>query len=371
MANPTASSLPPLNPEHRRVAVSQFEHANQAVATGNYDYGIRLLLMCCKLDPANLIYRQTLRRTEKAKYKNNLRGGWLAWLTTWPAKARTKTALKTGDYLGVLEYGERVLARNPWDVGAQMDMAEAADELGQLDLAVWLLEQARQKSQTLPALNRALARLYEKRGNFTQAIALWNLVRKARPADKEADRKLKDLAVNETIARGNYEGAVADAGAVPKPRRRPVRRADPFQGIPPGRGRAGPRRRPRRRGAGADRPRRPGGRPDPRPPPGRPHQRQPVPAAGGRLPPQRRPGTGPRRLAGGAGPDRQRLRVGRGDDRPGNRAIPPEPGADGGALQGPPRRRGVASTSASASARRSTPANWNCTAARPNASRRR
>ena len=98
-----------------------------------------------------------------------------------------------------------------------MDMAEAADELGQLDLAAWLLEQARQKSQTLPALNRALARLYEKRGNFTQAIALWNLVRKARPADKEADRKLKDLAVNETIARGNYEGAVADAGAVPKP----------------------------------------------------------------------------------------------------------------------------------------------------------
>ena len=98
-----------------------------------------------------------------------------------------------------------------------MDMAEAADELGQLDLAAWLLEQARQKSQTLPALNRALARLYEKRGNFAQAIALWNLVRKARPADKEADRKLKDLAVNETIARGNYEGAVADAAAVPKP----------------------------------------------------------------------------------------------------------------------------------------------------------
>ena len=79
-------------------------------------------------------------------------------------------------------------------------------------LAAWLLEQARQKAQTLPALNRALARLYEKRGNFTQAIALWNLVRKARPADKEADRKLKDLAVHETIARGNYEEAVADAG---------------------------------------------------------------------------------------------------------------------------------------------------------------
>src|SRR5450755_1026708 len=110
MATPTSKSLPPLNPERRRVAVSQFESANQSVATGNYDYGIQMLLRCCKLDPGNLIYRQTLRRTEKAKYKNNLRGAMMAWLTAWPSKARTKTALKTGDFLGVLEYGERVLA---------------------------------------------------------------------------------------------------------------------------------------------------------------------------------------------------------------------------------------------------------------------
>ncbi len=217
MATPTSTSLPPLNPERRRVAVSQFEHANQSVATGNYDYAIRLLLSCCKLDPGNLIYRQTLRRTEKAKYKNNLRGAMLAWLTTSLAKARTKTALKTRDYLGVLEYGERVLAKDPWDIGVQMDMAAAADSLGQLNLGVWLLEQARQKTQTNAPLNRALARLYEKRGNFTQAIALWNLVRKAKPADQEASRKLKDLAVSETIARGNYDGAVAETSTVPKP----------------------------------------------------------------------------------------------------------------------------------------------------------
>ena len=157
MATPPTTSLPPLNPERRRVAVSQFEHANQSVATGNYDYAIRLLLSCCKLDPGNLIYRQTLRRTEKAKYKNNLHGGMLAWLTMWPAKARAKTSLKTRDYLAVLEHGERVLASDPWDVGAQMDMAAAADGLGQLNLAVWLLEQARQKTQTSAAQPRSPA----------------------------------------------------------------------------------------------------------------------------------------------------------------------------------------------------------------------
>jgi len=101
-----------------------------------------------------------------------------------------------------------------------MDMAEAADALGLLDMAVWLLEQARQKDPNLAAINRALARLYEKRGNFTQAIACWELVRKADPADIEANHKAKDLAASETIARGNYEegmggGSMGQQGTAP------------------------------------------------------------------------------------------------------------------------------------------------------------
>jgi tetratricopeptide (TPR) repeat protein len=251
MANPSDSSLPAPNPEHRRVATGQFDRANQVVATGNYDYGIRLLLSCCKLDPANLIYRQALRRTEKAKYRNNLRGSWFAWLTTWPVRARLKAALRGRDYLKALEQGERILMRNPWDVSAQMDMAEAADSLGLLDLAIWNLEQARQKQARDANLNRALARLYEKRGNFTQAMALWDLVRKGRPGDNEAAQKLKDLAVHDTIVRGHYEAAV---GA--KPPEAEAEDGNNVEAPPAQRNVEGPRRTPSREAAvpqGADR----------------------------------------------------------------------------------------------------------------------
>jgi tetratricopeptide (TPR) repeat protein len=212
MANANPPSLPAPTPEHRRVAAGQFEHANQVIATRkNYDYGIRLLLSCCKLDPANLIYRQTLRRTQRAKYNNNMKGGWLAWLRTWPIKARVKSALRKRDYQLVLEHAERVLVRNPWDVGTQMDLAAAADALGLLDVAVWSLEQARHKDPRKPLLNRTLAELYERRGNFTQAIALWEMVRKALPGDLEAEAKVKDLAASDTIARGHYQEAVGTA----------------------------------------------------------------------------------------------------------------------------------------------------------------
>jgi tetratricopeptide (TPR) repeat protein len=203
MAN--SNALPPPNAEHRRVAAGQFERANQVVATGNYDYGIRLLISCCKLDPGNLIYRQALRRTEKAKFGNNLRGSWHARWSTWAGKARVKASVGARDYLKVLEHGERVLMRNPWDVGVQMDMAAAADGLGLLDVAVWCLEQARQKTARDVALNRALAKLYAKRGNFLQAMALWQMILADNPADMEAQHMMKDLAAHDTIARGRYE----------------------------------------------------------------------------------------------------------------------------------------------------------------------
>src|SRR5205807_269634 len=103
-----------------------------------------------------------------------------------------------------LEHGEQVLCRNPWDLGTQMDMAEAFDALGLNDLAVFTLDQARQKYPKDATLNRALARLFEKRGDYQKAIILWQLVKDTNPTDVEAAHKAKDLAASETIQRGQY-----------------------------------------------------------------------------------------------------------------------------------------------------------------------
>lgn len=213
------------NPEHRRIAAQQFERARQVISGGNHDYAIDLLQTCCKLDPGNLIYRQALRRVEKSKYKNNLRGSMLAWLTTGPARVRLRRAKLGGDHLRVLERGEAILARNPWDTGAQVAMAEAADNLGLVDLAVWILVEARQKNPKDVRVNRQLARTHEKQGNFAQAIVLWDLVFKNDPTDHEAARKRKDLAATQTIQKGRYEemaveGEASDfreTGGTPKP----------------------------------------------------------------------------------------------------------------------------------------------------------
>jgi Flp pilus assembly protein TadD len=216
MSESTLSALPPLTPEHHRIAAEQFHRANQVLESGNHDYAIQLLLACCKLEPANLIYRKALRTTQKAKFKNNLRGSTFSKLTTSAGKARLMGAKRARDYLRVLETGEEILSQNPWDTKVQLDMAEAADMLGIIDVGIWLLLQAREKDSKDLTVNRALARLCEKRGNFMEAVKLWELVRQSDPRDQEAQAKVKDLAAHHTITRGGYEQAVGGGDSAGK-----------------------------------------------------------------------------------------------------------------------------------------------------------
>src|SRR5438132_6744618 len=117
MADQPTPTVPTPTVEQKRIAHDSFNRAKEAITTGNPDYAIALLLTCCKLDPANFHYRQTLRKTQKDKYGNNLRGSRFAFLSTPRWKAKVKAAKRSRDYLRVLEHGEQVLYRNPWDLG--------------------------------------------------------------------------------------------------------------------------------------------------------------------------------------------------------------------------------------------------------------
>jgi serine/threonine protein kinase len=202
---PGSSGVLDVSAEQRQAAAGQHERAVEVhTGGGDREYAFKLLLSCCKLDPENVLYRQTLRDVGKALAEQKGGGGWLKSLGALPARGRFRSARRSGDLRKVLEYGEEVLARAPDDVGTQMEMAEAAVELGLLPLGEWLLEQARAQAPENAAVLRALAGVAEKQGKFAQAVALWDEVRKADPSDPEARHKMNQLAAADTIARGNY-----------------------------------------------------------------------------------------------------------------------------------------------------------------------
>lgn len=191
------------------MAAGQYGRALQVLATGNLGYGIALLLSCCQLEPGNLLYRQALRQAQQNAAARRPRGRWLAWLRALPARIHLLIAQRARNHLKVLEYGEQVLTALPGHAGSQLAMAQAAEALGMDDLAVWVLEEARPRDAGRFPVHRALARLYERRHNLTGALAVWERLARALPADSEARQQLKDLAVRDTIARGGLDELTA------------------------------------------------------------------------------------------------------------------------------------------------------------------
>jgi hypothetical protein len=192
-----ASGQTSLSDERRRLAEGRFRHAQQSLAAGNHDYGIGVLLTCCAIDPGNVFYRQALRHAREAAGEHPAGGGWLRFGFTW-LKFQASKAL--GNRRKVLEHGERLLLLRPRDLGIPIEMARAAEGLGLLELAVWLLERAREHHSGEAKLNRALARLFEKQRQLDKAAALWQQVSEAEPDDAQAAAKVRELAARQTLA---------------------------------------------------------------------------------------------------------------------------------------------------------------------------
>src|SRR5690348_5182164 len=112
---PMSENVPKVSPEQRRAAAGQFERGKEVIASGNYDYGLQLMLNACKLDPTNFTFRQGLRQAQRDKYKNNGKGMTMAAMRTLPTKVKLQAAIKSQNWPKILEIGEEILTCNPWD----------------------------------------------------------------------------------------------------------------------------------------------------------------------------------------------------------------------------------------------------------------
>jgi serine/threonine protein kinase len=183
-----------ITPEQMRAAAAFHERAVQVlVEGGGLDYARQLLSNCMKLDPFNPTYRKTLRDLNKKQAGSGL-GRWLGSLNVMGIKSQLRAARTSRDWRKVLELGEDVLARQPADVETHIDLATAAEELDLPNLAMWFLHQARDLVPDNVELLRTMAQMQENRREWKKALVLWQMVQQARPDDKEARHKIKELA---------------------------------------------------------------------------------------------------------------------------------------------------------------------------------
>jgi tRNA A-37 threonylcarbamoyl transferase component Bud32/tetratricopeptide (TPR) repeat protein len=201
----TPAGARPTVGEGKRIASGQFEHATHAVATGNFDYGIMLLLNCCRLEPGNIAYHQALRNAQFARRAAPGARPWRSLPIRWLLQLGLKLAVQMRQPLRVLTLARQLLTCDPEDLATQLEMARAARDAGFFDLALWLLETAQAANPEHDAATRALAELLEDRGEFGRALALWEGVVRENPNDGAAGKKVRDLAAR--VATGKVYAA--------------------------------------------------------------------------------------------------------------------------------------------------------------------
>lgn len=192
---------------NKKIAADCWRRGNEALAKENWDYSIEMFTTAVKLDPEALLYRQTKRGAERKKYGDNNTGSKMGVLKLAGSKTKIKNSRRKKDWAAVDEIAEESLSINPWDPALNADMAEACQNQGYLDAAIFGYKMAIENDKANKAYYTQLGTLLEEKGEFKHARECWEMAFKLDPMDGEARSKVTALMATETRVRGGYDGA--------------------------------------------------------------------------------------------------------------------------------------------------------------------
>ncbi len=185
-----------------------YRRGNDAMQKQNWDLAVEMFSTCVKLVPDNLLYRQFLRNSAKKKYGDNGKGaGTFAKTKLMGIRSRVKKARQAEQWEEASKAIEEGLYLNPWDTHLNIDLAEVSIQLNRGEIAKFAYMEAIRTDQKNVAIFQALAGLLRDRGEYDEAIKVWEQVSRMNPADLHAMRKITELQTEKTTHRGGYEDA--------------------------------------------------------------------------------------------------------------------------------------------------------------------
>jgi tetratricopeptide (TPR) repeat protein len=201
--------MPPESGKADRQKAKTFsEYGNDAALKGNLDYAIDMYRQACKLVPDNLSYRQALRGVQRRKFNNDpSKVGMLVGARNQPIRMRARSARSKGQFAQALDICEEAFTNNPWDIATAREAAEAAEQIGCLAMAEWIVESMLSVAKDADFFRHA-AHIYERNEHWHKAIASWEQVKKIDPNDEDASRQINALSASATIKRAGLDEAL-------------------------------------------------------------------------------------------------------------------------------------------------------------------
>lgn len=211
--NNQAGGLAPLTAPMRQRLQKVFEHAQRCVDKQDYDYANKLFTQCLVEDPGNLVYLQNFLANLQQKYGDNQKGSRLAGLKIKSHRSSLSKATRKGEWESAMQSGCSALALNPWDIPTLLALASAYMEMKSDECELFCLRSALNTDSSSVDVNRQAGLALQRMGQFDQAIACWQRVKKALNEDEQARQAIARLSVEKTLDEGGYDPSLLDSQA--------------------------------------------------------------------------------------------------------------------------------------------------------------
>jgi tetratricopeptide (TPR) repeat protein len=199
----------PPSPQQQQRCQQAYEKGMQNVKQRNFDYATQMFAQCVEGDPGKHEYIAEFIATLQKKYNNNKKGSSFAGIKGMSARSALNKALKKQEWNVGIKSGLELLQNNPWDIAALTQTAKAAAGLGCYDTQLYLLKLARDNHPDPGDVEiaRGCADALEFIGQFDQAMACWERVKKHHPNNEEAQSAIAQIHANKMeYIKGTAEG---------------------------------------------------------------------------------------------------------------------------------------------------------------------
>ncbi len=197
-----------ITPEAMQMAKGCFDRAKEATQRNNFDYAIHLYLDGLRYNPRDIEDGHRGLRDCALRRRNQGKGGGLGALIGQAKGAFSQMLGRHKDQMLALE---EALARDPQNVTLLMQLMQTARRQGYERVAIWFGEIAAEETLRTKKPQKqvfiTLADLYEKAGQYQDAVDSLQQAIKIDPSDRSLDKRARDLSARASITEGKLEEA--------------------------------------------------------------------------------------------------------------------------------------------------------------------
>jgi len=178
------------------------ERGQEALQKNNFEYALRLYLQYLANNPGDVEARKELRAAEIQRRKGRKASplaGMLRGLFSIPSLIHLGLLKMLHKHEAIIRKCEKMLVNNPANLLRNVSLAEAAEQAGYPDVAIFSYRVALEQDPENEAVLRSLARAYREVEDISKAIETYQALLRVAPSDDEAKKAVRDLSAMKSM----------------------------------------------------------------------------------------------------------------------------------------------------------------------------